>query len=120
MTTCLAKANGARLQATGISRAGRAAADARTWSARRWPLRRQFKAISPTFASGSTGNGPSALYGASWIGGAIAPQSCRHRSDHPEAIPEADRANRIRPVPLSRLEARAVVRAEPAAIRQRV
>ena len=66
--------------------------------------------------SGSTGDAgtPSrAVPRASWPRRAVAPQPRRHRSDHPEAVPEADRANGLRAVPVPRLEARTVVRAEP-------
>ena len=41
----------------------------------------------------------------------------RHRPDHPEAVPEADRADRLRRVPLLRLAAGAGLRAEPARVR---
>ena len=44
------------------------------------------------------------------------PPGRRHRSDHPEAVPEADRAHRLRPVPLLRLAPR---RGGPAAPRVR-
>ena len=48
------------------------------------------------------------------------PRRRRHRPDHPEAVPEADRAHRLRRVPLLRLAQGSRVRAEPAGVRGRV
>ena len=46
--------------------------------------------------------------------GGARPARRRHRPDHPEAVPEADRAHRLRRVPLLRLAQGSRVRAEPA------
>src|SRR5688500_7188727 len=119
-----AKVSGAPRRAIAISKDARGAVDARTWSARRWPRPPPFKATSPTFVTGSTDRDgsrrASTVYGAYRPRCAVAAQSRRYRSDHSQAIPEADRALGVRPVPVPRLEARAVVRAQPAAVRGRI
>ena len=46
------------------------------------------------------------------------PRRRRHRPDHPEAVPEADRAHRLRRVPLLRLAQGSRLRAEPARVRR--
>ena len=46
------------------------------------------------------------------------PAGRRHRPDHPEAVPEADRAHGLRRVPLLRLAPGSRLRAEPARVRR--
>ncbi len=52
--------------------------------------------------------------------GGARPRRRRHRPDHPEAVPEADRALRLRRVPLLRLDEGSRLRAAPARVRGRV
>ena len=51
--------------------------------------------------------------------GGARPRRRRHRPDHPEAVPEADRALRVRRVPLLRLDEGSRLRAAPARVRGR-
>ena len=97
-------ASAAPRPATATSKAGRAAADARTWSARRWPRPPRFAATSPTCAAGTTADG--AVPQAHRAGGAAGAARRRHRPDHPEAVPEAARPHRLRRRALLRLAVR--------------
>ena len=70
--------------------------------ARRWPPRRRSRGTSSTSGSGSDG----ARQGRLRQGVRARPRGRRHRPDHPQAVPQAGRAHRLRRVPLLRLEAR--------------
>ena len=99
------RASAAPRRRTATSRAARARAAARTSSARRWPPRRR-----------SPGHfvdvrelqrvGVKAFRVVTARRGGARPRRRRHRPDHAEAVPEADRAHRLRRVPLLRLARR--------------
>ena len=76
-----------------------------------WPL----SGDSPRTRLGRTGR-EGAAAGHRPRGGAR-PGRRRHRPDHPEAVPEADRALRLRGVPVLRLDEGSGVRAAPARVR---
>ena len=96
-----ARASAAPRPRTATSRAARAPAGAPTWSARRWPPRPRSRGTSSTSGSGADADGP----GRDHRGPRrrARPLRRRHRPDHPEAVPQADRAHRLRRVPLLRL-----------------
>ena len=88
------RASAAPRPRTATSRAGRGAAAARTWSARSWPRRRRSRATSSTRARRRCRH--EALSPRARAGRGARPRGRRHRPDHPEAVPEADRAHRLR------------------------
>ena len=96
-----ARATAAPRPRTATSRGGRARARARTWSAPRWPPPPRSPATSPT--RGSSADARAAQRHGEGRG--ARPRRRRHRPDHPEAVPEADRALGVRAVPLLRLGA---------------
>ena len=96
-----ARASAAPRPPTATSRAARAPAGAPTWSARRWPPRPRSRATSSTSGSGADADGPDR--GHRGPRRRARPLRRRHRPDHPQAVPEADRAHRLRRVPLLRL-----------------
>ena len=80
--------------------------------ARRWPPRRRSRAASSTSGIGAD-DGAGRDHRGQGLG--ARPRRRRHRPDHPEAVPEAGRAHRLRRVPLLRLDPRRRdrARAEP-------
>ena len=106
---------------TATSKDVRASAAAPTSSARRWRPPRRSTATSST-SSTESADGWSrhrervhvARHGR--VAARDRPAGHRHRPDHPQAVPEADRAHRVRRVPVLRLATR---RARPAAARVR-
>ena len=90
----------------GRAHAPRQPGDGRRGRARR-PLRRRAGARHETRCAQVTGR----------VGGAR-PRRRRHRPDHPEAVPEADRALGLRRVPLLRLDEGPRLRAAPARVRR--
>ena len=81
--------------------------------ARRWPPRRRSRAASSTSGSGAERWSRWTIIEGDGLG--ARPRRRRHRPDHPEAVPEAGRAHRLRRVPLLRLDPRRRdrARAEP-------
>ena len=69
--------------------------------ARRWPPRRRSRATSSTSATGAEAMEPVAIDRRRRQ--RPRPRRRRHRPDHPQAVPQADRAHRLRRVPLLRL-----------------
>ena len=122
--------------ATATSKAARAPAAARIWSAPRWPPRRRSKAISSTCAARAeltrrhgTVSRPHRPRRAA------RPRERRHRRHHPQAVPEVDQALGLRPEPVRRVAlsrprraragpgdaaAQSRLRAQPAALPGRV
>ena len=106
--------------ATATSRAARAPAAAPTWSARPWPPPPPSPATSPTSASCSERLEPRLPTTTPRIrhhdgtvrhpprpGGRARLDRRQHRPDHPRPLPEADRADRLRPPALRRQALRA-------------
>ena len=69
--------------------------------ARRWPPRPPSRATSSTSASGADRWRPIETITGPVVG--ARPRRRRHRPDHPQAVPQARRAHRLRRVPLLRL-----------------
>src|SRR5918995_913661 len=84
------------------SRGARARAAAPISSAPGWRRPPPSRATSSTSGTGAS-DGASRGHRGEGLG--TRPCRCRHRPDHSQAVPEADRANRVRSVPLPRLEA---------------
>ena len=93
-------ASAARRRRTATSRAARAAAAARTSSPRRWRPPPRSRGTSSTSATGaerwSRSDHRRARHGPR-------PRRRRHGPDHPRAVPQARRADRLRRVPLRRV-----------------
>src|SRR5207237_6597381 len=85
----------------GTWRGGKAAGAGRTWSARQWPRRRPSPVIWWTFGNSTDGT----VYPRHRHSRPPRPGERRYRPDHSQAIPQADRADRLRPVSLLRLAA---------------
>src|SRR5271170_2045171 len=128
MTTCCRAASAPPAPPTEISKAARARAAGRIWSARRWPPPRRSKATLWTFVSGVAWKGRNnraAIHQTHRHGRTDGPRERGHRPDGAEAIPEAADARRLREGFVLRLalpagrEAKSGFRAEPAAIQGR-
>ena len=107
--------------ATATSKAARARAAARTWSARRWPPPPPSPATSSTSATGSDLS-MDAFTRHTGLVGAARSRRRRYRPDHSQAVPQEHRAHRLRAGPVLRLAlsarrlAQPRLRAEPAAL----
>ena len=99
-----ARASAAPRPRTGTSRVVRGAAVARISSARRWPPLPRSPGTSSTYAS-PWRRAHEGVPLAHRARGRPRPARRRHRPDHPEAVPQAHRAHRLRRVPLLRLAA---------------
>ena len=102
-------ASAAPRPATATSRDARARAGAPIWSARRWPRPRPSPGTWWTSATSTPiwrGWADEGLHARRGRRLPARPVQRRHRPDHPEAVPEAHRAHRLRRVPLLGLEGR--------------